>query len=159
MADLTEAERKMLAFSLDLAQEKIWSEDGFTEDDQKAIDRLRTFTVDGRTASLEHAVVQARYALAALCYDLDDPGTGALGALYIVQQASAGAPADYKDETEKVLAEHDATVIEGVAEKIGDDTWSRRDKWGRYEREEYEAGVRHAEEFTQALAEKRRKQT
>lgn len=43
----------MFAFALELAQEKIWSQDGFTEEDQKAVDRLRTFTVNDRTAVLE----------------------------------------------------------------------------------------------------------
>lgn len=38
---LTSAERKMLTFALDEAQEKIWSQDGFTDEDQAAVDSLR----------------------------------------------------------------------------------------------------------------------
>lgn len=38
---LSDAERRMLAYALDLAQEKIWSEDGFTDEDQTAVDSLR----------------------------------------------------------------------------------------------------------------------
>lgn len=34
----------MLAFALEQAQERIWAEDGFTEEDQKAVDRLRILT-------------------------------------------------------------------------------------------------------------------
>lgn len=30
-----------------------------------------------------------------------------------------------------------------LAEKIRGDSWSRRDRWGRYEREDYEAGQCH----------------
>lgn len=40
-AGLTEAERTMLTYALDQAQEKIWSEDGFTDEDQAAVDSLR----------------------------------------------------------------------------------------------------------------------
>jgi hypothetical protein len=48
-------------------------------------------------ASLEPAAMHARSALAALCYDLDDPGANALGALYLLQQATLGAEAAPKD--------------------------------------------------------------
>ncbi|MFE0472575.1 hypothetical protein ACFW2V_13270 [Streptomyces sp. NPDC058947] len=37
----TSAERRMLTFALDEAQEKIWSQDGFTDEDQEAVDSLR----------------------------------------------------------------------------------------------------------------------
>jgi hypothetical protein len=40
-AVLTAAERTMLAYALDQAQEKIWSEDGFTDEDQAAVTSLR----------------------------------------------------------------------------------------------------------------------
>lgn len=40
-AALTEAERTMLAYALDQAQEHIWSRDGFTAEDQAAVDSLR----------------------------------------------------------------------------------------------------------------------
>jgi hypothetical protein len=43
-----------------------------------------------RIDELERAVVEARAALGSLCYDLDDPGTAALGALYLLQQATIG---------------------------------------------------------------------
>lgn len=41
MISLTENERSMLGYALDLAQEKIWSSDDFTEEDQDAVDSLR----------------------------------------------------------------------------------------------------------------------
>ncbi|MFG3287291.1 hypothetical protein ACGF3G_00510 [Streptomyces sp. NPDC048179] len=41
---LSDAERKMLTFALDQAQERIWLEDGFTDGDQAAIDSLRRLT-------------------------------------------------------------------------------------------------------------------
>lgn len=37
----TDNERQMLRYALDLAQEKIWSEGGFTEEDQEALDALK----------------------------------------------------------------------------------------------------------------------
>ncbi|MEY9995850.1 hypothetical protein ABIE67_007882 [Streptomyces sp. V4I8] len=40
-AVLTDAERTMLAYALDQAQERIWSEDGFTDEDQAAVTSLR----------------------------------------------------------------------------------------------------------------------
>lgn len=53
---LSQSERTMLRYALDLAQEQIWSGDGFTEDDQSALTSLRrlldvvpplTVTADG----------------------------------------------------------------------------------------------------------------
>lgn len=41
MSDLTEAERRMLKFALDEAQEIVWSRDGFSEEDQEALDSLK----------------------------------------------------------------------------------------------------------------------
>lgn len=38
---LTEAERTMLTYALDHAQERIWSDDGFTNEDQAAVTSLR----------------------------------------------------------------------------------------------------------------------
>lgn len=38
---LTEAERTMLTYALDQAQERIWSDDGFTDEDQAAVILLR----------------------------------------------------------------------------------------------------------------------
>jgi hypothetical protein len=40
-AELTEVERKMLEYALALAQDKIWSLDGFTDEDQAAVHSLR----------------------------------------------------------------------------------------------------------------------
>ncbi|CAL9369780.1 hypothetical protein [Streptomyces sp. enrichment culture] len=41
---LSPAERTMLGYALDQAQERIWSEDGFTDEDQAAVDSLRRLT-------------------------------------------------------------------------------------------------------------------
>ncbi|MEU0427875.1 hypothetical protein ABZ235_30575 [Streptomyces canus] len=43
-----------------------------------------------RITELERAAVEGRAALAAFCFDLDDPGSAALGALYLLQQATIG---------------------------------------------------------------------
>jgi hypothetical protein len=45
-AVLTDAERTMLAYALDQAQERIWSEDGFTDEDQAAVDSLRRMAAE-----------------------------------------------------------------------------------------------------------------
>ncbi|MGK9463963.1 hypothetical protein ACSLFT_28615 [Streptomyces sp. G6] len=45
-ATLTPAERTMLGYALDQAQERIWSEDGFTDEDQAAVDSLRRLTAE-----------------------------------------------------------------------------------------------------------------
>lgn len=37
----------MLRYALELAQEKIWSEDGFTEDDQAAVMSLKRLAGEG----------------------------------------------------------------------------------------------------------------
>lgn len=48
MADLTEDEIRMLRFALDEAQEIVWSRDGFTEQDQEALDNLKARFGAGR---------------------------------------------------------------------------------------------------------------
>lgn len=45
---LTETERTTLAFALDLAQDRIYSEGGFTADDQAAVDSLRRMATAGQ---------------------------------------------------------------------------------------------------------------
>ena len=45
-AALTEAERTMLAYALDQAQEHIWSRDGFTDEDQAAVTSLRRLAAE-----------------------------------------------------------------------------------------------------------------
>lgn len=62
-----------------------------------------------RIAVLEAAAVEARAALAALCFDLDDPGTAALGALYLLQQATVGVQMTAGETLPKVYrASHDS---------------------------------------------------
>jgi hypothetical protein len=41
MTELSEAELNMLRFALHEAQEIIWSRDGFTQEDQNALDSLQ----------------------------------------------------------------------------------------------------------------------
>lgn len=53
---LSDAERTMLTYALDQAQENIWSEGGFTDEDQTAVDSLR------RMADVPAAVVSGRAA-------------------------------------------------------------------------------------------------
>lgn len=69
--------------------------------------------------ALRTAAVEARAALAALCYDLDDPGTAALGALYLLQQATTWVDAK-SDEAARVLAKHDADVLHKAARLLED---------------------------------------
>ena len=76
--------------------------------------RLRAYV-----ASLEPAAMHARTALAALCYDLDDPGTAALGALHLIQQATVGVDRP-KDDATAALAQRDAEVMRRCAEFVRD---------------------------------------
>lgn len=62
-----------------------------------------------RIAELERAAVEARAVLAALCHDLEDPGTAALGALYLLQQATLGTPMQPGEAVPKVYrASHES---------------------------------------------------
>ncbi|HZF92021.1 hypothetical protein [Streptomyces sp.] len=62
-----------------------------------------------RIARLEKAAVEGRAALASFCHDLEDPGTAALGALYLLQQATVGTPMQPGETTPKVhRASHDS---------------------------------------------------
>lgn len=70
-----------------------------------------------RVAELEGPAVEARAALAALCYDLEDPGTAALGALYLISQATVGVEAP-RDDAALALAQHDAEVLREAAQVL-----------------------------------------
>jgi hypothetical protein len=72
-----------------------------------------------RVAELEGPAVEARAALAALCYDLEDPGTAALGALHLISRATVGVEAP-KDDAALALARHDAQVMRRCAEFVRD---------------------------------------
>lgn len=72
-----------------------------------------------RVAELEGPAVEARAALAALCYDLEDPGSNALGALYLISRATTGVEAP-RDEAAQVLASHDAQIMRRCAEFVRD---------------------------------------
>jgi hypothetical protein len=52
-APLTDAERTMLTYALDQAQEKIWSEDGFTDEDQAAVTSLRRLAAEATPQDTE----------------------------------------------------------------------------------------------------------
>lgn len=68
-------------------------------------------------AQLEKAAVEARGALAALCHDLEDPGSNAFGALYLLSQVTVCVAAQ-PDETAKVVAHHDAEVLRAAAAEL-----------------------------------------
>ncbi|MFE1192890.1 hypothetical protein ACFW6E_08825 [Streptomyces olivaceoviridis] len=68
-----------------------------------------------RVAELEEAGTYARSALAALCYDLEDPGSNALGALYEISRATTGVEAP-RDDAALALAKHASEVLEHTAD-------------------------------------------
>ena len=72
-----------------------------------------------RVADLEGPAVEARAALAALCYDLEDPGTAALGALYLISRVTVGVEAP-RDDAAQALARHDAQIMRCCAEFVRD---------------------------------------
>ncbi|HCA85499.1 MAG TPA: hypothetical protein DEQ61_08400 [Streptomyces sp.] len=77
------------------------------------VDRIHE--LQARVAELERAAVEGRAALASLCHDLPDPGTAALGALWLLQQATVWTDSQ-PDEATRVLEQHDAAVREKAAD-------------------------------------------
>ncbi|MFG2307627.1 hypothetical protein ACGFS9_02890 [Streptomyces sp. NPDC048566] len=71
-----------------------------------------------RNAQLEAAAVEARAALGALCFDLEDPGSAALGALHLLAQATPAAPDAKPDDATRVLAQRDGAVLRQAAEDL-----------------------------------------
>lgn len=62
-----------------------------------------------RVTELEVAALEGRAALAALCHDLEDPGSNAFGALFLLQQATPGTPMEPGEPTPTVYrASHDS---------------------------------------------------
>jgi hypothetical protein len=72
-----------------------------------------------RIAELEQAAVEARAALASLCYDLEDPGTAALGALHLVSRATVWTDSG-RDFGALALARRDATMLRHAATFVRD---------------------------------------
>lgn len=70
-----------------------------------------------RVSELEKVAVEARAVLAALCHDLEDPGSNAFGALHLLSQATAGVAAQ-PDDAAKALAQRDAKVLRGAADDL-----------------------------------------
>ncbi|GHI91317.1 hypothetical protein [Streptomyces olivaceus] len=95
------------AFALESAQ-LLQSPDTAAE-----LERLRTDqAATARVAELEKAAVEGRAALADLIRDHEDPGTAALGALYLLQQATFGTPMQPGETVPKVYrAAHDSIVM------------------------------------------------
>ena len=87
------------------------------EDVDALLAEVRRLTA--RVTELEGPAVYALAALAALCYDLEDPGSDALGALYLLRQATVWVDAP-KDEATAALARHDAQTMRRCAEFVRD---------------------------------------
>ncbi|MYU24517.1 hypothetical protein [Streptomyces sp. SID8352] len=80
-------------------------------DDQAANDHEYE-TATARIAALEKAAVEGRAALASFCHDHPDPGTAALGALYLLQQATHGTPMQPGETVPKFYqASHESIVM------------------------------------------------
>lgn len=72
-----------------------------------------------RVAELEEAAVEARAALGSLCYDLEDPGTAALGALHLLTQATVWTETG-PDFAAEALAQRDAKVLGEAQARIAE---------------------------------------
>lgn len=70
-----------------------------------------------RVTELERAAVEGRAALADLVQDHEDPGTAALGALYMLSQATTGI-ASQPDDAASALARHDAATLDSAADEL-----------------------------------------
>src|SRR5690606_10319862 len=71
------------------------------------------------TVRLEKAAVEARAALGSLCYDLEDPGTAALGALHMLTQATVWTETG-PDFAADALAQHDAKVLHEAQDRVAE---------------------------------------
>lgn len=68
--------------------------------------------LEHQVAYLEAAAAAGRSVLAAFCHDLEDPGTAALGALYLLQQATPGVPMERGETVPKAYrASHESIVM------------------------------------------------
>lgn len=76
------------------------------------LEKLRTCVT-----KLEKAAVEARAALGSLCYDLEDPGTAALGALHLISHVTVWTEAG-PDFAATALARRDADKLDAAAESI-----------------------------------------
>jgi len=100
--------------ALDGARLSLWEEECASERLRVALESAKRGRRElrARVTGLESAAVEGRAALASLCYDLDDPGTAALGALYLLQQATVGAAAQPLETVPIVYrASHDSIVM------------------------------------------------
>jgi hypothetical protein len=80
--------------------------------EQRDAARLRAIEFQDRVTELEVAAIEGRAALAALCHDLEDPGSNAFGALFLLQQATPGTPMEPGEPTPTVYrASHDSIVM------------------------------------------------
>lgn len=153
---MSEPEQQMLTHALDLVQKQVFNRAGeYSAEDIAALENLKHGSVpDRRVKELEAALVHARNGLAELIDYVEDPGSNAYDTLHIVSQAISGIdPADAV-EYRQLLAERDARIVDSVAQAISADSWSRRDRWGRYEKEEFESGMHRAEVLAEDLAAK-----
>ncbi|MEU6614455.1 hypothetical protein [Streptomyces parvus] len=74
---------------------------------------------------------------------MDDPMWGLGSTARTVDLLQAGYPdarIEWADQQPAPVANR-AAVLDEAADAIESDSWSRRDRWGRYEREEFEAGL------------------
>ncbi|WP_438479127.1 hypothetical protein [Streptomyces asiaticus] len=76
----------------------------------------RATEAEKRVAELERAAVEGRAALANLIEDHEDPGTAALGALYLLSQATTWVDAQ-PDDAGRVMRAHDAKVLRQAADE------------------------------------------
>ncbi|MFJ8023331.1 hypothetical protein [Streptomyces sp. NPDC096311] len=100
--------------ALDGARLSLWEEECASERLRVALESAKRGRRElrARGARLEGAAVEGRAALASLCYDLDDPGTAALGALYLLQQATVGTVVQPLETTPTVYrASHDSIAM------------------------------------------------
>ncbi|MDX3232939.1 hypothetical protein [Streptomyces sp. ME19-01-6] len=70
-----------------------------------------------RVTELERSAVEGRAALANLIQDHEDPGTAALGALYLLSQATTSVNAQ-PDDAARALARHDAATLDSAADEL-----------------------------------------
>jgi hypothetical protein len=109
LRDELEEARTAVEYSSERAD--VWEEEhgaAFSESDR----------LHARVTELEKAAVEGRAALANLIDDHEDPGTAALGALWLLLNQATLAVKAQPDQGADVLARHDAEVLHQAAPKL-----------------------------------------
>ncbi|MCX5365888.1 hypothetical protein OG864_45140 [Streptomyces sp. NBC_00124] len=116
---LTEAERTMLTYALDQAQEHIWSRDGFTDEDQAAVTSLRRLAAEAPAPETQTEAFGKRETIEYFLQAQQDDGTwedasSYMNALDWATERLAGKRAHYPDFTWRMAQRITTVTVQPV---------------------------------------------